>query len=128
MPNINKNLTVAVLGASAKPQRYSYQCIQLLQTHGHQVIPVTPAKLEICGLSPIQDLDDITEDVDILTVYVNADRSSEMQDKILDLNPAKIIFNPGAENESLCEKCRDIGIKTENACTLVLLNTNQFRI
>ena len=118
--------TVAVLGASAKPQRYSYQCVSRLLEHGHKVIPVTPAQVEICGIIPMPDLDAIDEDVDILTMYVNSERSSSMEEQILNLNPNKIIFNPGSENPELQKKCEANGIKTETACTLVLLNTGQF--
>lgn len=129
MPNTqNSCLTVAVLGASAKPQRYSYQCVERLEEHGHRVIPVTPAQTEICGLMPVPDLAAIEEDVDILTVYVNAQRSSDMEEEILNLNPTKVIFNPGAENDLLTDKCNSKGILTENACSLVLLNTGQFKI
>jgi predicted CoA-binding protein len=120
--------TVAVLGASAKPERYSYQCVERLLEHGHRVIPVTPAQVEICGIMPVSDLDAIDKDVDILTMYVNAARSSAMEEQILELNPAKIIFNPGAENPELQNKCEENEIKTENACTLVLLNTGQLGV
>lgn len=120
--------TVAVLGASAKEDRYSYQCVERLLEHNHRVIPVTPAQIEICKIKPTTDLHAIDEDVDILTMYVNAARSSAMEKQIIELNPAKIIFNPGAENPELQNKCERNGIKIENACTLVLLNTNQFEV
>ena len=125
---MERKYTVAVIGASAKPQRYSYQCVELLLEHGHKVIPVTPAKTDICSITPVASVDEIDENVDILTMYVNAERSSSMTEGIIALNPGKIIFNPGAENEQLREKCEAAGIKTENACTLVLLNTGQFSI
>ncbi len=123
---MNENLTVAVLGASSKSERYSYQCVKLLKEHGHKVIPVTPSKLEICDITPVPDLNAIDIDVDVLTIYVNSVRSSAMEDQILELKPRKIIFNPGAENPNIIDKCMTKGIKTENACTLVLLNTGQF--
>jgi predicted CoA-binding protein len=118
--------TVVVLGASAKPERYSYQCVELLLERGHRVIPVTPSQTEICGLSPVCDLESVDEKIDVLTMYVNAKRSSDMVDSILDLNPRKVIFNPGAENPDLEKKCTDAGIAVENACTLVLIYTDQF--
>ena len=125
---MRNKLTVAVLGASAKPERYSYRCVELLLEHGHKVIPITPAQVEICGIMPVADMDAIDEDVDILTMYVNATRSSAMEKQILELNPTKIIFNPGAENSELQNRCEKNGIKTENACTLVLLNICQFGV
>lgn len=127
MSNSNSDKkTVVVLGASAKPERYSFQCVELLLERGHKVIPVTPSQTKICGLSPVPDLESVEENVDVLTMYVNAKRSSDMADAILNLNPRKVIFNPGAENPELEKKCLDAGIAVENACTLVLVYTDQF--
>ena len=123
--NENKK-TVAVLGASPKPERYSYQCVELLKEQGYEVIPVTPAKQVICGFSPVATVADIDVEVDVLTMYVNAKRSSDMEEMILNLKPKKIIFNPGAENSDLEEKCKAAGIEVENACTLILLHSGQF--
>jgi uncharacterized protein len=120
--------TVAILGASAKEDRYSYQCVELLLKKGHEVLPITPAQKKICNITPISEISAIEKNVDILTLYVNKSRSSTMISDIIKLNPKKIIFNPGAENEELENACKNEGIKTENACTLVLLRTNQFKI
>ena len=43
-------------------------------------------------------LDQVKEQVNTLTMYVNAKISSELIKKIIKLKPARIIFNPGAEN------------------------------
>ena len=123
--NENK-LRVAVLGASPKSERYSNMAVDSLLKQGHEVIPVNPAHQVINGISAVASLDDIEGGIDILTMYVNDERSSELVDEILALNPAKIIFNPGAENPELVAECENAGILTEEACTLVLLNTEQF--
>ena len=41
--------TVAVLGASPKPDRYAFRAIQMLREHGHHAVPVNPAFEEIVG-------------------------------------------------------------------------------
>ncbi|NOY74375.1 MAG: CoA-binding protein [Kiritimatiellaeota bacterium] len=114
-----------VLGASPKTERYSNMAVALLLEKGFNVIPVNPAGAEIHGLDSVKSLDEIGVSVEILTMYVNAKRSSEMTDLIFKLRPGKVIFNPGAENDELAAKLADAGIKTENACTLILLNTGQ---
>ena len=40
--NGGRKMNVAVLGASNKPDRYSYKAIKLLQECGHHVFPVHP--------------------------------------------------------------------------------------
>jgi len=122
----NQDITVAVLGASAKEDRYSYKCVSLLLEHGYNVIPITPAKNTICGITPVSAVENIDCDVDVLTMYVNPARSSDMKDAIINLKPTRIIFNPGTESDELEAACEAAGIATERACTLILLNTDQF--
>jgi len=44
----------------------------------------------------------------------------------LSLNPERIIFNPGAENNSLFIKASQKGIYCLEACTLVMLASGMF--
>ena len=117
---------VVVLGASHKPERYSNQAIRLLREYGHEVIPVHP-KLEVAeGIPVANSLDAIEGEVDTLTMYIGAERSSPIADAILKLNPGRVIFNPGSENPELEAQLQAAGIPFEHACTLVLLRTEQF--
>ena len=118
--------TVVVLGASAKPARYSNKAVSLLKTHGHHVIPVHPAIKEIVGLPVAASLADIDMSVDTLTLYVSSIHSTPLIDTILSLNPTRVIFNPGTENPTLRAALKEQGIHAEDACTLILLNTGQF--
>jgi predicted CoA-binding protein len=122
----NKRTTVAVLGASPKPERYSNQAVRLLLEHGHRVIPIHPAIKEIEGLPVSASLSDVAEGIDTLTIYVSPALSTPLTDDILALRPRRVIFNPGTENPILNAVLTEAGINTEEACTLVLLNTGQF--
>lgn len=117
--------TVAVLGASPKPERYSNQAIRLLRTHGHRVIPVNPAQSEIEGLPVVAKVEDL-KDVDTVTMYVSPAHSDGLLPGLLALKPRRVIFNPGAENPGLEKALGEAGIEVEEACTLVLLRTGQF--
>ena len=117
---------VVVIGASAKPERYSNRAVRLLMQHGHDVVPVNPANSVIEGLPVVASLEAVTGHVDTATLYLSAQRSSPLADSIVDLHPERVIFNPGAENPGLQAKLEAHGIRTEEACTLVLLNTAQF--
>jgi hypothetical protein len=66
------------------------------------------------------------ENIDTVTLYLNPNNQKEYYDYIISLHPKRIIFNPGTENEELEELAQKNGIITEEACTLVLLSTNQF--
>ena len=118
--------TVAVLGASAKPDRFSYKALQLLRQHGHNVIPIHPTLRKIDDVPVTATLDLIDAPVDTLTIYVNPIVSAGLADKIVTLKPGRVIFNPGAESPELVQVLDANGIPYENACTLVMLNTGQF--
>lgn len=120
---------VAVLGASSDTTRYSYKAIGLLKQYGHTPIPINPSEIEILGFKVVPEIKDLIKEgkkIDTLTIYVNPKISGQYQQDILDLKPARVIFNPGSENP-LLEKALSIhGIIVEEACTLVLLRTDQF--
>jgi len=119
-------MNVAVLGASAKPARYSHQTMKLLAAHGHTVFPVNPAGGDFSGFPVYRCLSAITEPVHTITVYLSAGNSTPLLDKIIAAKPRRVIFNPGAENSMLAADLRQHGIDVVEACTLVMLATNQF--
>jgi uncharacterized protein len=121
-----KKKNVVVLGASAKPERYSNQAVKLLSEKNYNVLPVHPSGISVNGLKTYKHLSDIKIPIYTLSVYVNASLSSSLKDEILTLSPERVIFNPGTENDELEKYCLKNNIAVEQACTLVLLRTNSF--
>jgi uncharacterized protein len=117
--------TILILGASNKADRYSNKAQKLLSGMGHKLILVNRGLTEIEGLPVIADLGDVSEPYDVLTIYVRADISNLVTDKILRQKPKHVIFNPGAENLDLANRLTEAGISWQDACTLVLYRTGQ---
>ncbi|MFK7809801.1 MAG: CoA-binding protein [Saprospiraceae bacterium] len=116
-----------VLGASPNPERYSYLAVKRLLANGHDVIPVGNRKNASINDLEIKNGKPSSEDVHTVTLYLNPDRQKEYYDYILsELNPDRIIFNPGTVNPELIKKANDKGIETVVACTLVMLSTDQY--
>ncbi len=122
----DKKQRVVVVGASSKPERYSNRALRLLIQHGHDVVPINPTASLIEGRRVVPKLEELSGHVDTVTLYVSAERSSALEHTLTSLRPDRVIFNPGAENPALRATLEAQGIHTEEACTLVLLNTNQF--
>lgn len=118
--------TVAILGASNNPERYSYKAQTLLKEYGHTPLPVSLHDERILGEPAVRQLSDITAEVDTLTVYINPAHLREVAAQIETLQPRRVIFNPGSEDPATMERLRSRGIEVEEACTLVLLRTEQF--
>jgi hypothetical protein len=118
---------VAILGISDNPERYSNKAYYLLKKKSHHVFPVSPNLKEIDGQQVYRSLSELgDQSIDTLTIYVKPEISSKLKNEIENLKPGRVIFNPGTENPEVQELLTQQGIPYEEACTLVLLNTNQF--
>lgn len=114
-----------VLGASLNPQRYSYLAMHKLTTHGHSVVAIGKKAGLINNIAIVTDKPSF-KDIDTVTLYLNPANQIPYYDYIISLHPKRIIFNPGTENDELEALARKNGIKTLQACTLVMLSTNQY--
>ncbi len=118
-------LTTLVLGASENPERYSYKVILELLKYGHHVVAVGNRIGSVRHVA-ISTTWPEPNSVDTLTLYLGKKHQVGLLDQIKRLNPRRVIFNPGTENEVLIGELMAVGIHSEVACTLVLLATNQY--
>ena len=122
---MNESKKTLVLGASDNPSRYSYLAVNRLRSHGHPVVAIGKKNSMVADV-PIEKEKKDWENVDTVTLYLNPAHQQQYYDYILSLKPKRIIFNPGAENDELADLAVKNGIKPIEACTLVLLSTNQY--
>jgi uncharacterized protein len=114
-----------VLGASQNPERYSNLAVKKLLAHQYAVAAVGNKKGNIAGVT-IENEKVPFKNIDTVTLYLNPLHQKEYYDYIFSLQPKRIIFNPGTENEELADLARQKGIIPQEACTLVLLSTGQY--
>jgi predicted CoA-binding protein len=114
-----------VLGASDNPSRYSYLAIKRLRNLGHPVVAVGRKNTKVADVF-IETEQLKFDNIDTITLYLNPQHQQEYYNYILSLNPKRIIFNPGAENDELVALAKQKGILPLEACTLVMLSTNQY--
>jgi predicted CoA-binding protein len=116
-----------IVGATTNTGRYAYLAAENLAAYQHEFVPIGIKKGVVLG-KPILDIrtKPTIENVDTVTMYLGAQNQPEYYDYILSLKPKRIIFNPGAENEELEALAEGQGIEVVEACTLVMLRTNQY--
>jgi predicted CoA-binding protein len=114
-----------VLGATTNKERYAYKAIDSLVAKSHQVVALG-AKEGLAVDVKIETEKLPFKGIDTVTLYLNPERQKEYYDYISELKPRRVIFNPGTENPELESILIEKNIVTENACTLVLLATNQY--
>lgn len=114
-----------VLGASVNPARYSNLAVQKLTAYNQPVVALGK-KTGSIGNTIIETEKKDFDNIDTVTLYLNPLHQKEYYDYIFSLHPKRIIFNPGAENDELADMAKEKGIIAREACTLVLLSTNQY--
>jgi len=114
-----------VIGASSNSDRYAYTAVRQLSESGYTVFAIGKHEGTI-GEHEIITGEPLIKNVHTVTLYLRAEHQKSIYDYILSLKPKRIIFNPGAENAELNRLAISAGIRTENACTLVLLRTGSF--
>jgi hypothetical protein len=116
-----------IIGATTNQSRYAYLAAERLNENHIEFIPVGIKKGSVLGRE-ILDLKSRPEisDVDTLTLYINPVHQKEWYDYFLKLNPKRVIFNPGTENIELEKHLEEKGIEALEACTLVMLASNQY--
>ena len=120
------NYKTLVLGASLKHERYAFKAVLNLFRNNIDVIAMGLGEGKIGSVSitkPYVPLNNIHT----VSVYLAPSRQQVYYDYIIDLKPHRVLFNPGTENPELTRLLDLDGIQWENACTLVLLSTNQYQ-
>jgi predicted CoA-binding protein len=88
-----KNKKTLVLGASTKPDRYSFKAITMLVEKGHSVIAIGQNQGEVAGIS-IKTKNIPLKNIDTVTLYLNPLRQREYYNYIIETKPKRVLFNP----------------------------------
>ncbi len=116
-----------IVGATTNKGRYAYLAAEMLNDYKHEIVPIGIKKGEVLG-KEILDLKQKpkVEGIDTITLYIGPDHQPEWYDYLLSLKPKRIIFNPGTENSAFEQQASKQGIEALQACTLVMLRSNQY--
>ena len=115
-----------IIGASINPERYAYKAVNLLVKNEIEVVPMGVKPGLVANLSIVSPLI-VQFNIHTITLYIGASKQEPYFDFILKINPKRVLFNPGTENPKLANLLNEKGIVWENACTLILLSTNQYK-
>ena len=117
---------VLVLGASLKGFRYSNIAVKTLIENNHQVTAIGNRSGNISGIEVKREIPDHLEQIDTVTLYLGPANQKNYYEKILALQPNRLIFNPGTENDDLRQLAQQQGIKTLDTCTINMVNQGSF--
>jgi predicted CoA-binding protein len=102
--------TIAVVGASQKPERDSYQIAKRLIDLGYDVIPVNPGQAEILGQKCYPDLKSIPRKIDIVDVFRAPEHIPPIADEAVAVKAECLWLQSGIVNDQAAQKASDAGL------------------
>jgi len=113
--------TIALVGASPKPERPSNSVMRYLLAEGYRVIPVRPHRTEILGIPGVDSVTDIEEPVDLVDVFRRAEFCPEVAEQAAAAGAKALWLQLGIvspESRAIAERA---GMDyVENACTAIV--------
>lgn len=103
--------TIAVIGASLKPERPSHWISVYLKEQGFKVIPVNPGLSEVLGDKCYKSLSDIPEPVDIVDIYREPGAVPAIVDEAIAKKAKVIWMQQGIVHNEAADKARAAGLK-----------------
>ncbi|MEY2925514.1 MAG: hypothetical protein RLZZ337_2065 [Bacteroidota bacterium] len=122
---MQQNKKTLVIGATPNSSRFAYIATEMLQEYHHDVVLFGIKKGLINDLTIHNEWPE-DKDIDTITLYINEKLQEQYYDAMLNSGAKRIIFNPGTENAELAQLAKAKNMEALNACTLVLLRTNQY--
>jgi predicted CoA-binding protein len=105
--------TIALIGASDRPDRPSYGVMAALQAHGYRVIPVNPQITgeHVHGEYVWRSLDQIGEPIDMVDIFRNAAAAGEAVDEAIAAGAKSVWMQLGVVNEEAAARAEAAGLK-----------------
>ncbi len=105
--------TIALVGASDRPDRASYGVMAYLQQRGYRVIPVNPQITgeHLHGEFVFRDLDQIGEPIDIVDIFRNSAAAGDAVDAAIAAGAKAVWLQLGVVNVAAAARAERAGLK-----------------
>lgn len=108
---LKKYHRVAVVGASANPERPSHRVASYLIKHGYDVIPVNPGVREILGRVVYPDLSAIPGGVEVVDIFRRPEYVPPIVEEAIKIGARVIWMQEGIVNEEAASRAREVGLE-----------------
>ena len=105
--------TIAMIGASDRPDRPSYGVMAYLQSRGYRVIPVNPQITgeHVHGEYIWRSLDQIGEPIDMVDIFRRSEAAGEAVDEAIAAGAKSVWMQLGVINEDAAARAEAAGLK-----------------
>jgi predicted CoA-binding protein len=114
---LDKIKVIALVGASDKAHRPSYEVMQFMQQRGYKIYPVNPklAGQVVLGEKVFAHLSELPERVDMVEIFRNSEAAGEICQEVIDLpitkRPNIVWMQLGVINEPAAKQLKLQGIQ-----------------
>nr|WP_243848414.1 CoA-binding protein [Sphingomonas insulae] len=105
--------TIALVGASDRPDRPSYRVMATLQRHGYRVIPVNPQITgeHVHGEFVFRDLDQLGDPIDIVDIFRRSDAAGAVVDQAIAIGAKAVWMQLGVVDPAAAARAEAAGLQ-----------------
>ncbi len=110
---LSETRTIAMIGASDRPDRASYGVMAFLQDRGYRVLPVNPSITgeHVHGEFVWRELSEIGEPIDMVDIFRNSEAAGEAVDQAIAAGAKSVWMQLGIVNEAAADRAEAAGLK-----------------
>ena len=114
--------TIAIVGASPRPERPSHGVMRYLMAVGYDVIPVRPDDCdEVLGVPCATSLAEVDRPIDLVDVFRRAEYTADVAREAVEVGAGALWLQLGIVSEEARRIAEDGGLDyVENACTAIV--------
>jgi predicted CoA-binding protein len=113
--------TIALVGASPRPERPSNSVMRYLLEVGYRVIPVRPHRREVLGIPCVDSVRDIEESIDLVDVLRRAEFCAEVAEQAAAAGAKALWLQLGIVSPEARAIAERAGMDyVDNACTAIV--------
>ncbi len=109
---LEQTRTIALVGASVKPERPSYRVMRFLLDQGYRVFPVNPgqAGTELHGQMVYASLADVPGAIDMVDIFRRSDDVGPIVDQAIAIGASTVWMQLGVINQDAADKATAAGL------------------
>lgn len=116
---LNQTRSIALVGASNRPERASYQVMEYLLQHGYQVHPVNPqlAGAVILGQTCVAELDELDQPVQLINVFRRGEFAADIALEAIEHEARCLWLQEGVQSVTAAESAAEAELEyVEDLC------------